>query len=389
MKRFGLILFMVLWALPAWAAPLIKGVWVRPYAKDASEYRVSEVFDNLKLVGATEIYLETFWGGKLTYPSTLFPEKYPGTNILSTYLKEAKKRKIKVYAWLHTTDFGKDYAAAHPDHLVLDGYGQTSQATEAHSWMVSPAVPEVQERLSMLAKELTQQGVHGIILDYLRYPIRIKNGDVDETADPRNFWGYNPTQIAQFYADNPEHNREDYRRFLETGEVDAALREGYLNVWKDWNAAQYEKLVQRLRATLAGKAALSMAFFPNYYFHPHDSRLQESKRWFKHFDRLFPMCYSYYLDDNPGPYGTYNINRELGIIEDGLKGMKKKPSVVAALTEDPPGTPKSASFHHRIFREQVAYLLGRQLANAYPNLKGFAYFSYGWMFPDSEKARKE
>ncbi|HEY9766840.1 MAG TPA: hypothetical protein V6C82_10755, partial [Chroococcales cyanobacterium] len=171
-------------------------------------------------------------------------------------------------------------------------------------------------------------------------------------------------------------------------QAESSKKEEYLAVWKDWNAYQVEELIARIRNSVIRPKKLGLSFFPNYYFHKNDSRLQESKKWFSFFDFLSPMCYSYYLDRFPGPFGDYNIDRELRIVEEGLFDQKRKPPVFASLTEDPPGTPVQARFHHRIFREQISYLRGRRLDGAYPNLQGIAYFSYGWLFPASEKNRK-
>ncbi|HBN07936.1 MAG TPA: hypothetical protein DD435_04550 [Cyanobacteria bacterium UBA8530] len=388
MKKWLCLFFSFFLTLPVQAeAQLSKAVWIRPYLKDATENKVKEVFDNVQGLGAKNVYLETFWGGQTIFPSKQFPQRFPGVDLLETYRKEAKTRGMKLYSWIHSNDFGKAYADRFPEDLALDGFGKTSQATEPHSWMVSPALPQVRERLANLAYELCQRS-DGVILDYIRYPVRIKGDDVDESPDPRNFWGYNPKQLIKFFLENPEYDSEEYRSFLASGQADPSKKEEYLGVWKDWNAYQVEELIQRIRRSVILPKKLGISFFPNYYFHINDSRLQESKKWFSYFDLLSPMCYSYYLDRFPGPFGDYNIDRELGIVEEGLLDQKRKPPVMASLTEDPPGTPLHARFHHRIFREQIAYLRGRMLDLAYPNLKGIAYFSYGWLFPESEKNRK-
>lgn len=371
-----------------------RGLWIRPYRGDLTGMDVLEVLDNAQRMGITEIYVETFQNGTLHYrsPSGLFPPATPGVELLNVYSREARKRGMKVYAWLHTLNFGKAYGEAHPEQLVRDGFGRTSDASEKPSWRVSPSHPEVRRRLNLMAWELASSGlVDGIQLDYIRYPVRLVDGDIDSTPDPRNFWGYSEHQLATFFAENPPYDTEAMRTYLSTGLAPDGRDAEYLDVWKRWLAREIEEAIGGIKQRTKGRVRLGMAFFPNYYFHVNDTRLQESKRWFHLFEDLSPMCYSYYLDTYPGRYGDYNINRELELVEEGLAQLppRERPALVPTLVEDAPGTPASASLHHRIFREQIAYLRGRMLDGAYPSLEGLAFFTYGWIFPAHEARRKQ
>lgn len=376
-----------------------RGLWIRPYRGDLSGLHVLEVLDNAQAMGITEIYVEAFHNGMLHYksPSNVFPLATPATarapevELLKVYSREARRRGMRIYAWLHTLNFGQAYGEKHPEQLVRDGFGNLSGASEKQSWRVSPSHPEVRRRLNLLAWELASSGmVDGIQLDYIRYPVRLKDGDVDPSADPRNYWGYSEHQQATFFAENPAYDTEAMRAYLKTGRAPDGRDAEYFDVWKRWLAREVEEVIGGIRERTRGRVRLSMAFFPNYYFHVNDTRLQESKRWFYLFDDLSPMCYSYYLDTYPGPYGDYNINRELEVVEEGLAQLPAhaRPELVPTLVEDAPGTPASASLHHRIFREQLAYLRGRMLDGAYPSLTGVAFFTYGWLFPEHEARRK-
>lgn len=374
-----------------------KGMWIRPYPSDATHFRVLEVFDRAQAVGVTEIYLETFYGGQVIYErkaGQVFPTKYRGIDLAKVYAREAKRRGIKLHAWIHTLKWGESTAKNHRNYLVQDGWSRDATTTEGkYAFIVSPSVPEVRQQLGALIDEIAGLGYYdGVYLDYIRYPLRLKGDDVDETPEPRNFWGYNPTAFAAFVAENPEWNTPEYRRFLLTGQLfNEARREEWLKVWKDWLAGELEELIAGLRARSKGKLQLGMAFFPNYYFHKWDNRAQESLRWMEHFDAVSPMCYSYFLDTFPDPFGHYTINRELTILQAGLKAYPKaqRPAVIASLSEDAPGTPVTARYHHRGFPTQLAYLKGRRLEGAFPDLTGIAFFSYGWMFPESDKTRRE
>ena len=375
-----------------------RGMWLRPYRSDLSDGHLLEVLDHATDWGITDLYIEDFWGGELAEPSPshLFPARYPGYSLLKAYAEAAHRRGIRVHAWLHTLDFGPVYAARHPDRLVYDGWGHTSGATEKGSHAVDPGLKANREKLEKLVTELSKSGfVDGIILDYLRYPVRLKNGDVDETPDPRNFFGYNPKTLADFFKTHPADDVPAWHAYLTPPSSSSALppepSPDALMTWKGYLTDRLTDLIKDLRASIRGHVELESAYFPNYYFHRNDSRLQDSNRWLTYFDEVHPMCYSYYLDPNPGPYGTYDIDRELEIEENALARLATAstlPILTPALIQDPPDTPVSAPFHHRIFREQVSWLRGRMMEGQFPNIHGISFFAYGWIFGPSEARRK-
>jgi uncharacterized lipoprotein YddW (UPF0748 family) len=115
--------------------PPLTGAMSRPWTSSKS-------WDNAQSLGITDAFVETFWGGKVTYPGNpAFPERYPGIDLLGRYVAEGHRRGIKVHAWLHTLDFGADWAKAHANALVRDGFANTSSVAEKRSDTVSPALP--------------------------------------------------------------------------------------------------------------------------------------------------------------------------------------------------------------------------------------------------------
>ncbi|MBM3266093.1 MAG: hypothetical protein FJZ01_00465 [Candidatus Sericytochromatia bacterium] len=369
-----------------------KGLWVRPYRRDAIALDVLEVMDNAQSLGITDLFVETFRGGRVNYlRGGTFPSRY-SEDLLAVYVKEGQRRGIRIHAWLHTLDFGPDWAKARPDTLVLDGFGQPSGSTERGSARVSPALSEVHREVAELIGESAARGVDGVMLDYLRYPTRLKGDDIDESADPRNFFGYNLRQFEAALRRHPELATPEARDFLRTGNLAREeQREDLMARWKGALSEDLESLigVARDRATREN-VALGAAYFPDYYFHPHDTRVQESRRWAPQFDLLSPMCYQYYLDEYPGPYGTYTINRALEIADDTIARLpaNKAPLLMPSFSAEVPGTPYERVFHHRTLREQTAFLKGRVFDKAFPRIGGVAYFSYGWIFLDSEARRK-
>lgn len=368
-----------------------KGLWVRPYRRDASALDVLEVMDNAQALGVTDLFVESFRGGRTNYKGNpTFPSRY-AEDLLDIYVAEGRRRGIKIHSWIHTLDFGPDWAKAHPDTLVLDGFGNPSNSTERGSNRVSPVVSEVQREVGQLIDDAIAHKADGVMLDYLRYPSRLKGDDIDETPDPRNFFGYNLRQFEGVMRRHGELATQEARDFLASGILaKEEQRDELLARWKGALSEDLEELIASARARAGDKVVFGAAFFPDYYFHRHDSRLQESRRWASQFDLLSPMCYQYYLDEYPGPYGTYTIHRALEIADDSVSRLDagKAPLLMPSFSAEVPGTPMDARFHHRTLREQTAFLKGRVVDKAFPTVQGVAYFSYGWIFLDSETRRK-
>lgn len=383
------------WSGRADAADLLprKGLWLRPYLSDMTHLEVLKVLDDAQSLGITDLFLETFWGGQVIFPGDpTFPDRYPGIDLLAMYVKEAHRRGIKVHAWLHTLDFGPDWASAHPDTMVLDGFGDVSGAIEKGSNFVSPALPEVRAQLDRLVDELASHSVDGVMLNYLRYPARLKGDDIDETPDPRLYFGYNARQMAAMEKRHPEFASADFQTFLKTGQASpSAMQQVDLDRFKDAMSEDLTGLIDFVRSAVHGRMSLDAAYTPDYYFHVNDSRVQESRKWADRFDLLAPECYEYYLDDYPAPFGTYTINRALGIADGSVADLPtgtRPPVVMPTFTTDVPGTAMSAPFHHQTLRAQTAFLKGRVFDRAFPHIDGVAYFSYGWIFTAEEARRK-
>jgi len=380
------------WAEAANARDVLvrKGIWVRPHERDRGALDVLEVFDRMQELGITDVFVETFRGGRLEFPGhPAFPARH-GIDLLDLYVREGHRRNMRVHAWLHTLDFGPAWAANHPDTLVMDGYGNHSGQVERGSNRVSPALPEVREALGAVVDGAIARSVDGVMLDYLRYPTRLKGDDIDESPDPRQFFGYAPRQREQIERRHPGMAGDGFRHFLKTGQVvRASDREVLLEQWKTALSEDLEGLIDTLRERVGRRAVLGAAYFPDYYFHQHDARLQESRRWLTRFDLLAPMCYSYNLDQAPGAYGDYTVERALSVVQQAIDAAAptKAPVVMPVLAPDPPGTPAEAPRHHRGLREQTAWLKGRVVDQAFPAVTGVSYFCLGWIHPELEKRR--
>ncbi|MEB3328300.1 MAG: hypothetical protein VKQ33_03595, partial [Candidatus Sericytochromatia bacterium] len=195
-----------------------RGLWVRPYSSDAIDLRVLEVMDRAQTMGVTEIYLETFYHGRVSYVgSKLFPARWPKLNVARVYAREARHRGLKLYAWVHTLRWGEDQVASGWAEGVLNGFGDAPQQAEGvGSAFVSPSSPAVRKRVVGLVDEIAGLGYFdGIWLDYMRYPLAARSRPTG--ADPRDFWGYSPSSRAALQTHAPALDTPAFRAFLADG----------------------------------------------------------------------------------------------------------------------------------------------------------------------------
>lgn len=388
-------------AQSAWAAdpgdPFFrrKGIWVRPYASDATDGRVLEVFDRAQAMGATEVYLETFYNGRTAYDGgRAFPARWPGLDVARVYAREARYRGIKLYAWVHTLRWGEDQLRAGWAEPVVDGWGRSPASAEGPgSAFVSPSSPAVRARLGMLIDELAGlRCFDGVWLDYLRYPVGSR-GLRPLAGDPRDYWGYAPSTLAALAAERPDLDTPEFRAFLRSGLApDDATRTAWLGAWRAFLTRELREVLADARARLTGKARLGIAFHPGVYLRPHDPRAQNALAWLPLCDEAAAMCYAYdpALDPRDDGDGRATIDRELAVVEQGIAALHggRRPALLASLAADPPGAVDRAPGRHWSVTAQVAYLKGRRVEGAYGALDGVALFSYGWLWPASDARRK-
>lgn len=371
-----------------------KALWVRPYASDGTRMRALEVCDKAQALGVTEIYLETFYGGRTTYPnSRAFPARWPGLDIARIYAREAKHRGIKLYAWVHTLRWGEDQVRAGFAEGVQDGQARAcSEVAGTASAFVSPSNPAVRTRLDLLFDELAAMNCfEGIWLDYLRYPLAAESSL--RAADPRDFWGYGPSAKQAFFNERPDlANNPAFMEFLRTGQApDLITREAWITAWRGFLSDELRDVLAQAKARLNGRTKLCMVFHPGVYLKRHDARAQDALAWLNYYDEAAAMCYAYdpTLDPADMSRSRATIDRELDVVEAAMQAFGgRKPAMLAALAAEPPERTELSGPRHWPVQAQVAYLKGRRVEGAFGSLEGVALFSYGWLWPQSEAARK-
>jgi hypothetical protein len=367
------------------------GLWMRPYRSDLSNGHLFEVLDHAADLGVTDLFVESFWGGKLveSVPSKVFPSRYPGYPLLSAYVLEGHRRGLKVHAWLHPLDFGPDLLREHPDWRALDGQGRASSEAEPGLDMADPGVGAVRDRLATLIADLSHVA-DGVVLDDVRYPA----SRVDGGPDPRHLWGYQPATLEAFWKEHKEFDTMLGRAFLAPigdmpGPVRVAPQPAEYATWKDFLTDRLGGLVRVLRDRATVPVAL--AYDPEGDRQPNDTRLEDANRWLGLCSAAMPKCLAYPLDPLPGPGGETSIARQVSEAEASLATMgdpHSRPALIPVLTQDAPDTPLTAPAHHRSFREQIAWLRGSMLDGRFPSIRGLVYWGYDRLFPRSEAERK-
>jgi hypothetical protein len=251
----------------------------------------------------------------------------------------------------------------------------------------------VRVRLGLLLGEIAGAGLFdGIWLDYLRYPVGSRSGRPAE-GDPRDYWGYAPSTRAAFFAARPDLDTPAFRAFLHDGRApDPATHAAWLAAWRGFLQEALREVLLDARRRTAGRLRLGLVFHPGVYLRAHDPRAQAALAWLPLCDDASAMCYAYdpALDARDDADDRATIDRELGLVEAGIAALRggRRPALLASLAGEPPEPEARGPRRHWSIAAQVAYLKGRRVEGAFGALDGVAFFSYGWLWPASDAARR-
>lgn len=193
-----------------------RGVWIRP-TRQAPE-AIGQWLDQYKALGIDHVFLETYFQGKTTYPSTVMAqyglpiqhEQFRGQDPVQVWVSMAHDRGMKAHAWMQTFFAGNAHENVEPNGPILNKYPQWANVPrfgikqgkpvpsviENGHYFLDPANPEVQTFLTALFTEtLTQYPFDGLNLDYIRYAASSKPGTSQFLSSS---WGYSPYARQQF-----------------------------------------------------------------------------------------------------------------------------------------------------------------------------------------------
>ncbi len=191
-------------APPPPAARPIRGVWLRP---PSTLDGLDTVLDQIAEAGITDLYLETLYWGVATNSSNVFERRFT-FDYLQEAITRAARRGIRTHAWLETgywqySSTGASNFTNNPEWRVLNiATGQTGGDGTPGQVFANLANPGVQAKLRSYAAELAgYAGLHGIHIDYHRYPLDNNTGDSFPAP-----WSYDTWAVSTFqgmYGVNP------------------------------------------------------------------------------------------------------------------------------------------------------------------------------------------
>jgi len=303
-------------------APPRRGLWV--LAEGAVRVlddpaRIPAVLDRAIALGATDLFLQVYRGGRAFYPAGPGVERTPQTEALAAagrdplalFLDAAEARGLTVHAWVNVLSLSTRRDAALIDRLgpgailvdragrsLLDYPGLDLPEPDRRFYRMGtrglyldPAVPRVRAQLVDTFGDLLQRypRLAGLHLDYIRHPGVLPFSPGSRFGVGLEF-GYGAESRALYRA---ETGRPDPIDGAPAGTVRAA------NAWDEWRRAQVTTLVDEIAARarrVRPGVVLSAAVIP-YVDRAYLSLAQDWRRWLEDgsLDLAIPMVYT--LDD--------------------------------------------------------------------------------------------
>lgn len=303
--------------------PHARGLWILAEGServlDAPRARVGPLLDRAARLGATDLYVQVYRGGRAFYAAGPGIERSPAVETLASegvdglrlLLEAARARGFRVHAWVNVLSLSTRRDAALIAQLgreavlvdrqgrsVLDYPDYDVPAPDRRYYRMGtrgiyldPAVPAVRDRLVSTFVDLLRRypELDGLHLDYIRHPGVLPFAPGSRFGVGLEF-GYGAIARERYRADT---GRPDPIDGAEPGVVRSA------NVWDAWRRDQVTQLVEGIaanaRATRPGLeiSAAVIAYDDRAYL----SLAQDWRGWLRSgaLDRAIPMAYT--LDD--------------------------------------------------------------------------------------------
>ncbi|CAM2844041.1 family 10 glycosylhydrolase [Paenibacillus sediminis] len=257
-----------------------RGLWLRP--KETNIEQVKDHLQKIKDTGINTIYLETWWDGYTTWPTSIpdteLNPMYKGFDVLGAYIQEGKKLGIQIHAWVENFFAGGPVVQNHPDWRLISrqGIDYEEGSYNAKWYWLNPALPQARDFVASVYKELvTKYDIDSLHLDYARYP-----GSGDYTND-FGYDTYTRNLFSEKYGVDPLN--------LHPGDA-------FWNEWLQFRADIINSWVARVVSdahAIKPNLQITAAVWPNYDEAP-KTHAQETKNWLDNnlIDELFHMSYA-------------------------------------------------------------------------------------------------
>jgi uncharacterized lipoprotein YddW (UPF0748 family) len=323
----------------------VRAIWVTRF-EYRTEADVRTIVANCAATGFNTILFQVRGQADAYYRSEIEPwaerlgGRDPGFDPLETACREAKRRGIKLHAWINAlpawrgVEPPKDrthIARRRPDWLVAGKDGRP-QAYHAHYVALNPCLPEVRDYVADVVRDIVSRyDVDGLHLDYIRFI----EGD----------WSYDARTLKLFRS------------------ASGATPAQNPAAWAAFRRDAVSELVRQLRRVVGEarpRAVLSAAIFPSAA--SRERVLQDAENWVRRgwVDWVFPMTY----EDSSSGF------RE--VVEDGYRRFSVKGGEACI--------PGVGAYRHKTVGQTLGQL---ELCRG-----GFALFSYSslWVSPDETRA---
>ncbi|MEL7086390.1 MAG: family 10 glycosylhydrolase [Cyanobacteria bacterium J06597_1] len=282
------------------ALPEVRAIWLdRGTIVDArSPAGLAEVFDRLAEAGINTVFFETINAGYPVYPSQIAPAQNPltrGWDPLAAAVELAHERDMELHAWMWTFAVGNSrhnvlpeiglpqgyigpVLTAHPDWSSYDARGQQFPSGQPETWL-DPANDQARNYLISLMREMVSDyGVDGIHLDYIRYPF--------QSPGSRLAYGYGRAARQKFQQ----------LTGVDPQQLDPNRDRSLWAMWTEFKSEQVSTFVADAADAmqeLDPQVVMSAAVYPMPYNERMQKLQQEWETWIARgdLDLLVPMTY--------------------------------------------------------------------------------------------------
>ncbi|MGL5883566.1 family 10 glycosylhydrolase [Synechococcus elongatus] len=163
--------------------PRKMAIWVRLYSCDLRPGGLDSLFDGLQALGYNEVFIETFYDGRVLLPAADNPTVWPSVvaepglervDLLAEAIRKGRERGMSVYAWLFTLNYGYSYSQRSDRQDTLARNGRSESSLEIVSGgaqvFVDPFNPVARQDYQTLLRSVLSRRPDGVLFDYVRYP---------------------------------------------------------------------------------------------------------------------------------------------------------------------------------------------------------------------------
>ena len=153
---------------------LRKGIWIST-GKVFSKIGLERAIDELKNLGFEDLFPIFVSGGGTYYPSKAYYPLYKNKDLVRDFIKEAKKKDMKVHAWivsLHRSN--REFISKNKDLFVINKLGKSCLEDPPYVpyyyWLCPSRIETLNHLKDVVNEILDKYDVDGIHLDYIRLP---------------------------------------------------------------------------------------------------------------------------------------------------------------------------------------------------------------------------